>query len=241
MRSKADKARLCAANNADIYQSVFRAHGLKDHRSEAMWRSEETAPPYYSNLTTLDPDASDVQLAAIEELKLDLNRPFSVKDGFRGLDLSRHGFRLLFGATWIWAEPDSLGPLNSLPAGWRRIGDAASLEAWESAWAAGGSPRDRRVFPKTILDDPAIAILGRVANRGFDAGCVANRSPEVVGLSNVFSTNEPAPVIYETAVIAASAFAPGLPMVGYDRGEALLAARATGFEAVGDLRVWLFD
>jgi len=83
--------------------------------------------------------------------------------------------------------------------------------------------------------------LGRATENGFDAGCIANRSRGVVGLSNVFSTNEPASAVYEAAAIAASTFAAGLPLVGYELGEALRAARAAGFEAAGALRVWLLD
>ena len=151
----ADKSRLCASNNADIYQAVFKAHGLRHHRSEALWWSDEPAPPYYSNLTTLDPDSSDLQLAIVRRLKSDLGRSFSVKDGFRRLDLSVLGFRPLFDATWIWAEPDriGLGPQNRMPSRWRRISDTASLDAWEGAWAAGGSSTDSRVFLPAILDD----------------------------------------------------------------------------------------
>ncbi|MEX0955804.1 MAG: hypothetical protein WDZ83_11410 [Rhizobiaceae bacterium] len=208
-----------------------------------MWWSHEPAPPYYSNLTTLDPESSEAQVAAIGRLKSALGHPFSVKDGFCRLDLQALGFRELFGACWIWAEPERIAALSHdrMPGGWRRIGDAAALEAWESAWAAGGSPAQMRVFPLAILDDPKIVVLGRAGKAGFDAGCIANLSPDVVGLSNVFSTAEPAPAIFEDAACAVSAVAPDRPLVGYERAEALGAAVATGFQPVGDLRVWLLD
>jgi hypothetical protein len=243
MSNDLTKAALCAANNADLYEAIFRAHGLAAHRNDVMWWSEETAPPYYSNLTTLDPEAPDLQLAAIERLKAALGHSFSVKDGFCRLALSSLGFRLLFEAAWIWAEPGRFGALsrNRMPSAWRRVSDAASLEAWENAWAGAGSSTDRRVFPPAILRDPQIAVLGRVGAHGFDAGCIANRLPDVIGLSNVFATNEPLPVIYGTAAIAAAAFAPDLPLVGYEGGEALGAAVAAGLEPVGPLRVWLSD
>jgi hypothetical protein len=32
---------------------------------------------------------------------------------------------------------------------------------------------------------------------------------------------------------------PGLPVVGYQHGTALHAARRAGFDAIGDLRIWL--
>ncbi|WP_245449977.1 hypothetical protein [Rhizobium leguminosarum] len=50
-RSDEEKVRLCAANNADLYQAIFRAHGLPDQRTSAFWTSDAVAPPYYSNMT----------------------------------------------------------------------------------------------------------------------------------------------------------------------------------------------
>jgi len=64
------------------------------------------------------------------------------------------------------------------------------------------------------------------------AGVIANRSGSVVGISNAFGLQDD----WETAV---SARFPGLPMVGYEHGPGLAAAKAAGFVGVGPLRVWL--
>jgi hypothetical protein len=40
------------------------------------------------------------------------------------------------------------------------------------------------------------------------------------------------------AVRAVAALGPGLPIVGYERGEDLAAARAAGFRVLGPLRIW---
>jgi hypothetical protein len=69
--------------------------------------------------------------------------------------------------------------------------------------------------------------LGRL---GFDA--------HVVGLSNVFSESEPPFGLYSSAIRAARALYPSLPIVGYDRDAGLTAALAAGFEAVHGLTVW---
>lgn len=244
MEDDAAKAAACAANNADLYRAVFRAHGLHDHRNAAMWWSEETAPPYYSNLTTLDPDARETQTEMVERLQSVRGGPFSVKDAFRRLDLEPLGFRLLFEATWIYATSECMGrsARNAImPAAWRRIADPAALEVWEAAWAAGGSPDDGRVFPAAILHDPNVAILGRAAGEGFDAGCIVNLSSHVAGLSNVFSTSGQSPGVFEESASAAAVFAAGLPLVGYERGEDLDSATAAGFEPIGGLRIWLLD
>ena len=239
-RALSDRARHCAANNADLYQSVFRAHGLTDHRNDACWWTEASPPPYYSNLTTLDPDAIEVQTSAIERLCAASPRPFSVKDGFSRLDLAPLRFRILFEAQWIWldAHLKAGDEQAKLAARWTRIRDAGLLEAWEKAWSVG-SPSEQRMFPPAILDDPDIAIFGREAGNGFDAGCIANRSERGIGLSNVFSTSEMTRDLYRQAVDAAFDFADDRPLVGYEQGEMLQISRSVGFESVGPLRVWL--
>jgi hypothetical protein len=64
-----DRARLAAANNADIYELVFRALGLPYRRDSSMFVSNATPPSYYGNMTTLDPDDAPRQLAEIRNLE----------------------------------------------------------------------------------------------------------------------------------------------------------------------------
>jgi hypothetical protein len=92
------RARLGAANNADLYEAVFRAHGLSYQRDAALLLTRHSPPPYYSNLITLDPDATRAQYRAIAQLKAGRPGPFSLKDGFCRLQLSAHGFGVLFEA-----------------------------------------------------------------------------------------------------------------------------------------------
>jgi len=41
-----------------------------------------------------------------------------------------------------------------------------------------------------------------------------------------------------SAVRAVAALRPGLPIVGYEQGKDLAAARAAGFRVLGPLRIW---
>lgn len=238
-RSDVQRARICAANNADLYQAVFRAHALPDRRTGAFWSSDGIAPPYYSSMTTLDPDATEEQLAEIDRLTESLGRRPGLKDGFSRLDLADKGFQLLFSASWIWAEPAAMPTPAS--AAWIRISDAAALHRWEQSWKASGSPTDANVFPPALLSDPDLHVYGRVAGDDFDAGCIVNRSPDAVGISNVFSQMGTLSAFQDAVSLATTAFSPGLPLVGYDSGDALEEMTKLGFRSVGELRIWLPD
>ncbi|MBX5162100.1 hypothetical protein HJB86_04425 [Rhizobium sp. NZLR3b] len=238
-RSDEEKVRFCAANNADLYQAIFRAHGLPDQRTSAFWSSDAIAPPYYSNMTTLDRDATQEQLIEIDRLTDRLGRRPGIKDGFSKLDLNNNGFRLLFSASWIWAEPHKSS--SSAPQGWVRVREAAALDRWERSWKESGSPTDANVFTPALLSDPDMHIYGRLAGDGFDAGCIANRSPQVVGISNIFSLAGTPQAFQDAISLATIAFAADLPLVGYDRGEVLDEMKKLGFKPVGQLRIWLSD
>lgn len=236
-RSDEEKVRLCAANNADLYQAIFRAHGLPDHRTSGFWSSDAIAPPYYSNMTTLDPDATEEQLIEIDRLTDRLGRRPGIKDGFSKLDLNNNGFRLLFSASWIWAEPQKSS--SSAPHGWAHVRDAAALDRWECSWKESGSPTDANVFTPALLSDPNMHIYGRLTGGGFDAGCIVNRSPDAVGISNIFSLSGTPKAFRDAISLASIAFSPGLPLVGYDSGGALDEMKKLGFKPVGQLRIWL--
>jgi len=63
---------------------------------------------------------------------------------------------------------------------------------------------------------------------------------DVVGFSNYFSGEGDNGALLAGAVAATAGFCPGpLPVVGYDRGEALTCMRRLGFSTSAPLRVWL--
>lgn len=90
---------------------------------------------------------------------------------------------------------------------------------------------------------------------GFDldgrrlAGAIATEGDAAVGVSNVFVTGAVRNEGVATALMDAFAGAtaaiverfPDRPVVGYEAGAALAIALATGFQAVGPLRVWFRD
>jgi hypothetical protein len=253
----ADEAMLCTLNNVAWCDTVCRSHGLGTELGREMWIQPRRGPPYYSNGITVSREASKIKYAAIEDLKAGLPDGFSVKDSFACLDLGSLGFRPLFDAEWVRLDRDSRSALHGRPhpqplptrgrgatasdGWWFKVESEPDLVRWEAAWAAGGSPTSTRVFLPALLQDPRIAFFGVEHDGDILAGCAANRSQgDVVGFSNFFALTEARDRFREEAVARVAAFAPGSPVVGYDRGKEFYGLRALGFRSVGSLRVWLW-
>jgi hypothetical protein len=234
MEDKDDQARLAAANNADLYELIFSRHNLSFSRNKNMFVSLETPPPYYGSMLTLDPDAVGEQLAAVETIRSKRSGIFGLKDGFARLDLHAYGFRILFEGSWVCAGAGTFS--DRVADGWHQIETSDDLADWEESWKLAGSPADRRVFPDGLLSESNIAFFGRRSADGYSSGCIANRSTNCVGLSNVFGVE--ARDVSNAAALTA-AFSVGMPVVSYGGDTALRELRRSGFEEVGRLRIWL--
>jgi len=60
-----DRATHAARNSADLYEAVFRAHGLAFHRDAALFRAKEPPPPCHSGALVLKRGDDAAQMAAI--------------------------------------------------------------------------------------------------------------------------------------------------------------------------------
>lgn len=168
---------------------------------------------------------------------------WSVKDSFCTLDLTPMGFSILFEATWLsraaslpWPGPEIEG------VRWSYLRDPLELERWEAAW--DGFPgraieAERRVFRQSLLAVDEIVFVAAHQGGRIVAGAVANRTGEVVGLSNVFAPAQDAAAYWAGCVASVMGAFPGLPLVGYERGADLNFAEEAGFSRLEPLRVWI--
>ncbi|UWR22301.1 hypothetical protein [Sulfitobacter sp. S190] len=232
MKQIDDRALIGARNNADLYEAVFRAHGLRFRRPPHAFFAVDKPPPYYATVSLtapIDPGSFLAELADTASLH---GRTLTVKDSFDQLDLGPFGFERLFTSQWIYRRAQPV----ALPDGWRLIADADELRAWEAGWR--GSPLDTdAMFPPNLLDLADIRFLGRANDGNFRAGCIANLSADCIGLSNVFDTDK-SPEMFAEAALAAGSLDGNRPVVGYERADTLDSARRIGFDAVGPLTVW---
>jgi hypothetical protein len=221
-------AMTAAQNNADWCDLVCRTHGVGTDRDRDLWVARRRSPPMYPDAVTLGPDPSAAEVLR----RVDASPGCSVKDSFASVDLSPDGFRPLFEAEWIH-RPARHDLVDGPP--WTAVRTPEELRAWGAAHGGGD------VFRPALLADPAVAILMVRDGDAIGAGVIGNRSDSVVGLSNLFVTTLDADRAWAGAVGALSVRYPGLPLVGYESGSSLSAARRAGFASVGPLRVWLRD
>lgn len=226
MTSAQNEARIAASNNADLCASIMAASGARFERDERAFLCLDDPLPYYPKVVTLDPNTTD-------KLNTVTNGVDSVKDSFSCLDANILGLKVAFEASWIWCETKR----QDMPAHWVRIESVNDLADWHAVWRGNGLPTDQVIFAPACLDDPNLVFLARRLGTTIEAGCIANLSKDAVGLSNVFSVIPKHRQLYEEALAAVSTVGDGRPVVGYEQGEDLEAARLAGFREVGRLRV----
>lgn len=226
------RAVIAAKNNADLYEAMFASQGLSYERLPFAFVGKDNPPPYYSNLTVLSPHHVDEIVLQIKALSKQFNGKVGLKDSFSELNIEANGFDVLFGASWIWREAGT--PTTS--CNWQLVEHAADLLFWEAAWKEAGSTTPHRMFNETMLERSEIFFFGLKKHGAFEAGCIANRSTDCIGISNVFSRTSSASV-FAQATAAVASIDPHMPIAGYESGEDLDFARLAEFSTVGDLRI----
>jgi hypothetical protein len=225
---------IAAFNNAEWCDTVCRTHGIEGEFSPDAWTSASRTPAFYPDAVTLVVDPSVPDLLS----RVDPSPGCSIKDSFASLDLTAHGFRLLFDAQWILREPTDPHDHAAL-AQWTVVDEVDTFATWVDAWRGADGPHD--VLRAELLRMPAVTVLAAWNDDHIVGGAVLHRTRQVVGISNYFANEGAAIDAWSGCLAAAGADCPGAEIVGYESGDALTAALASGFEAIGPLRVWVVD
>jgi hypothetical protein len=147
------------------------------------------------------------------------------------MDLSGEGMNLLFSATWIHREA-ARSDRDAAASGWTAVRSADRLAEWTAQHDT------TQVLLPPLLQRGHFCILAKLGDDRIVAGAVARLGSGVVDVSNVHAVPGYSVDWAELAGVIGECF-PDRPLVGYERGDALSAARAGGFVSVGDLRVWV--
>ena len=235
-------------NNTLWCELVCRAHGVPGEFHDHLWLNRHQVPRFYPNVVTLSRTQGTFEiLTYIQELIAEkIPGSLAVKDSFCTLDLMPLDFRLLFEAAWLWRTP-SQPRLDDAIDGiqWAIVRDQAELARWELAW--NNLPDDSSAVPPapiflpSLLADTDIAFIAAYQNKAIVAGAIANCTPGVAGLSNVFVRHGDPTRFWAGCLAAVMDAFPGLPVVGYESGNDLAIARSLGFGELGPLRVWVLN
>jgi hypothetical protein len=187
------------------------------------WVNAEPVPRFYPNVVTLTAGEADVaeQRQAVRILqKSNLPGRWAVKDSFGRLDIARLGFEVLLEAKWIRkASP--------------KAGTIVSGLSWERVKAGSAD------FPGALFSDRNFAMFAARRDGAVVAGGTFYRADGVIGLSNVIAESDDEPAVWRDLASLAAATFPGLPVVGYESGDELAAAKKAGFEVGDPLRIWV--
>lgn len=215
-----ERVLVAVRNNAEWCDLMCRAHGEPTAWLEGAWQCLGTPPPFYPQGVTLSPG-----------LTLDTfpSLPSGFKDSFADVEPDE-GYRKLLDGHWMWR---TAGADHETVLEWRVERNPGP---WELAWRVG-EPSDFVQFPPSLLTNPEVAILGAYRDGSMVAGAILNRSAEVCGVSNVFSSPDlEATVWHDLPIVARQRFG-AVPLVGWEQNPA--SAVEAGFEVAGPLRVWV--
>jgi hypothetical protein len=219
-----------ARNNAEWCATVCASHAVPSSFGTDAWTAHLRAPILYPDAVTLEPTVTVAQLLP----RIDAGVGCSIKDSFATLEHMPAGFRVLFDAQWIGREP-----AVAAEGAWTPVADAVELRVWEVASARDDTPTD--LFRPELLEPLTVAFLAERIGRMIVSGAVLSYGADVVGVSNLFAENGDLDTAWTNATAAAATYFPNAPIVGYESGDELAAARRNGFEVLGRLRVWIND
>lgn len=233
---RADLVRAAARNNAEWCDIACGLHGIGSGFRGDIWAAERRPPPHFPDAVTLDPTVSGKSVLA----QIDTTTPgCSVKGQ---LCVSRFGAPRVpcpFDAQWLHRPAGAPPEISAVGPRWTRIRHANALRGWEQSWSGGDVPVG--LFPAPMLRVEAVAVLGAYRGDRIVAGAIANRSASVVGVSNLFTVDGDLDNAWPACLVALVEYFPDLSLVAYEHGNGLAAALRHGFEATGDLRVWVKD
>ena len=223
-----DRRRQAALNNAEWCAAVWRSHDLQVEQVDGAWFTRSATPSLYPNVVTNAPEPDLELLIDLASSASNHGTQFAVKDSFAALPLQNFGFAKLFDAQWLWYAPSP--PSDDPDPGSHRITDATKFATWIDAWQLRGGGAPDILLP-TLLNNQQVEVWGRFdSDEQLIGGLIAYRSPEIVGITNVFGS--------PNRILASLASIDAKPIVCWQHGSGHLSAEEGDFRPIGSLTVW---
>lgn len=216
-------------NNAAWCEAVADSHGVTTSWSEPAWVSSQPMPPLYPNIVTLS-RGSDIQ-KQIGDIDPLLPMGWGIKDSYKEHQLAGLGFKVAFVASW-YCRPPTENTRENTGSNERVLSVATNpdLELWANAWGEKAG-----VFRPALLSNDSVELLYVEKDGQIVSGLATNCSGKSVGISNAFGT--PAGIL--ACIWAVVSKHPKKGIVGYGGNDEVTALAIFGFQAIGDLQIWL--
>jgi hypothetical protein len=226
-----------AQNNAEWCDIVCRTHEIPGEFLENIWINQSEVPTFYPNAVTTKPLSHENFSDISEALKKIPLKSYAIKDSFKELPADNMDYKVLFEADWITYSPNELINLYSIED-WTIIKNDQELKDWEFAWN-NNQPIDNRIFLSSILSVKGVSFLAKSKKNQIIAGGITNIAQDVIGLSNVFNNDSQNNNVWNEISSFIKEKTSNLPIVGYERDNALLLAHKAGYKTIGTLKVLL--
>lgn len=217
------------SNNAAWCDAIAASHNLFTSWSESVWWCDQPMPPLYPNIVTLN---RGVEIDdTIHGIGSGMSVGWGIKDSYKELDYERLGFSIAFEAQWYCQTPsrtvtDEKNPGTHVET----VSNPAELNQWVAAW---GGPAD--IFKSALLENDAVELVYIVLNGKVVSGLATNHSGDSIGISNAFG--KAAGIL--DCIACVSTRNPSKAIVGYGSHTEVAGLSTVGFQAIGDLQIWL--
>jgi hypothetical protein len=235
-----DKIQQAIYNNNGLYEAIFANYQIEFKQTDFICYSLEKTPPLYSNLVTVSKDWKPDDIFRNIDLHYENEKwdEWSIKDSFGVLDLKEYGFTKLFDARWIYLEAEKFNPSKaSRNLRYEIVNAEDVLSAWRIAWDSD-EQLGKAIFNPKLLDNPKVFFVAGYDGKQIVSGCFANRTNNVLGISNFFAPDKDIKYWSEIISFIFSSIE-RMNIVGYERNELTDKLQMLEFETVGNLTVWL--
>ena len=209
---------LAILNNVEWCELVANSHNITSERLENVWKTTEYMPPFYPNVVSTK---AGMNAAEVSQLAEGLPKKCAWKDSHADLNLTAHGFSIIFNADWYALSGTHPNLAPSKPV--EKVSSIKELEQWIAVW--GDTPPNQPIFTPELLT-PNVRFVFRQTAGQMDSGLILNWSANAVGISNTFGK----PSRIADCISYAVEKANGLPLVGYGSSEELRELELLGFK-----------
>lgn len=146
-------------------------------------------------------------------------------------------FEKLFDAQWIYLERNNFKPINPNHLQYEIIKAEGELLNWRLAWDRDAA-LGKKIFNAKLLNDPNVHFVAGHDRGKIVSGCFINETDDGLGISIFFAPDST--ILHWSGIVSfLLTLCSNKHIVGYECEKLVDELAPLGFEAIGNLSVWL--